>query len=554
MYLCGVIVPTRAHSLAIHGSIARMSKSYTLQEVSTHNSETSCWIVVDDVVYDVTRFLNSHPGGKGVLTKLAGKDVSSEFHDFHAKDVLEKYGPKLRVGVLAGGAPEVDSLALRKELDLVTPFGESTAFRGWKSPYFTERHVRVKLAVRDFLNTTLIPLTEGCEENNEDASREAFLAMGKAGLLAARMGPSVIPFVKSLGIQLPGGIAPDELDYFTRYIVNYEFYRNLPPGLSDGVSAGINIGLPPILYFGTDEQKAKYVPKVLLGEVGIALAITEASGGSDVAALRTTAKRSECGKFFIVNGVKRWITSGNCADVFVTACRTGKPGHNGLSFLIIERGPGVSTTKMKTSYSGAASTAVVVFEDVKVPVENLLGPENFAFKMIMANFNQERWLIVHSFLGPVRNVVADCCRWAMQRKAFGKRLIDQPVIRYKLAEMSAAIESLDAWCESITYQMDKMSFTEQTVKLAAPIALLKFHTTRTCVMIADNACQIFGGRAVTRTGMGKRIEAFQRCYKIPAIYGGSEEIMADVAVRQEVGRLEAKIKKGDKIAIAMSRL
>lgn len=127
---------------------------------------------------------------------------------------------------------------------------------------------------------------------------------------------------------------------------------------------------------------------------------------------------------------------------------------------------------MKTSYSGAASTAVVVFENVKVPVENLLGPENQAFKMIMANFNHERWVIVHSFLGPIRNVVADCYRWGMQRKAFGKRLIDQPVIRYKLAEMSAAIESLEAWCEALTYQMDKMSFMDQTVKLAAPIALL----------------------------------------------------------------------------------
>jgi alkylation response protein AidB-like acyl-CoA dehydrogenase len=120
--------------------------------------------------------------------------------------------------------------------------------------------------------------------------------------------------------------------------------------------------------------------------------------------------------------------------------------------------------------------------------------------------------------------------------------------------MSAAIEALDAWCEALTFQMDKMSFIDQTVKLAAPIALLKFHTTRTCVMIADNACQIFGGRALTKTGMGKRIEAFQRGYKIPAIYGGSEEIMADVAVRQEVGRLDARIKKGDPKAIVMSRL
>jgi alkylation response protein AidB-like acyl-CoA dehydrogenase len=209
---------------------------------------------------------------------------------------------------------------------------------------------------------------------------------------------------------------------------------------------------------------------------------------------------------------------------------------------------------MKTAYSGAASTAVVLFEDVLVPVENLIGKENAAFKMIMANFNHERWMIIHSWLGKIRQVVGDCYRWAIQRKAFGKRLIDQPVIRYKLAEMSAAIESLDAWCDSITFQMSNMDYARQAVELAAPIALLKFHTTRTCVMMTDNAAQIFGGRGVTRTGMGKRIEEFVRSYKIVSIYGGSEEVMADVAVRQEVGRLEARLEKKDPKAIIMSRL
>ena len=527
-------------------------KTFSLAEVSKHASEESCWIVIDNVVYDVTKFLKAHPGGKQILLKLGGKDVTGEFYDFHAKDVLEKYGLKLKVGVVEGVAAMEPSVADRTQLDLVTPFAESPAFRGWKSPYITEKHVRVKLATRAFIHATLLPICESCEDLNEDPPHEAFLAMGAAGKLAARIGPSAAPFCQNA--KLPADIAADEIDYFTRYMVNQEFYRNLPPGLADGVSAGINIGLPPILYFGSEEQKQKYVPKILSGQLRVALAVTEASGGSDVAALKTTAKLSPDGSHYIVTGTKRWITSGNTADVFVTAVRTGKSGHNGLSFLIVDRAEGLTTTKMKTSYSGAASTAVVLYENVKVPKENLLGGENMAFKMIMANFNHERWVIVHSFLGPMRKVIADCYRWAMQRKAFGKRLIDQPVIRYKLAEMSAAIESLDAWCEALTFQMDKMSFVDQMTKLAAPIALLKFHTTRTAVMIADNACQIFGGRGVTKTGMGKNIEAFQRCFKIPAIYGGSEEIMADVAVRQEVGRLEARLKKGDPKAIVMSRL
>ena len=548
---------TNRSSAEANSTDARSLRSFSLTEIATHNTENSCWLVVDNQVYDVTKFLKSHPGGKSVLLALGGKDVSGEFYDFHARDVLEKYGPKMLIGKVEGtdSIGDVSGMkSLRCELDTVTPFAESSFFRGWKSPYMQDRHKRVKLDVRRILQTKIAPLCDGCDANNEDPPNEAYLEMGSTGLIAARMGKSVIKFVKELNIPLPGGISPDELDYFTRYIVNCEFNTNLSSGLSDGLSAGVNIGLPPILYFGNKEQKAKYVPSILLGKKRVCLAITEPSGGSDVAGVLTTAKLSADGSHYIVSGVKKWITGGTAADVFVTAVRTGGPGHNGLSFLIIERSEGVSTSKIKTSYSGAASTALVMFENVKVPRGNLVGAENSAFKMIMANFNHERWLIVHTFLGNIRNVVADSYRWAMQRKAFGKRLIDQPVIRYKLAEMSAAVESLEAWTESITYQMEKMDYMEQTIKLAAPIALLKFHTTRTCVMVADNAAQIFGGRGVTRTGMGKRIEEFVRCYKIAAIYGGSEEIMADVAVRQSVAMLDAKIAKGDKNAVIMSRL
>lgn len=533
-----------------------MNRKVSLAEVAKHNSESDLWVVVDGLVLDVTRFAKAHPGGKGVLVGLGGRDVTGEFFDFHNKEVLEKYAPKLAIAVLdgVGGDPIALSKCARSSFDVYTPFAESAAFRGWKSPYYTERHARVKLAVRAFIHNELTPLLEGVEASNEDPPQEAYLLMGKSGMMAARMGPSVISFVKEMKMSLPGGIAPDELDYFTRYIVNNEFYGNMPMGLVDGISAGINIGLPPILYFGNAAQKAKFVPPVLTGDKKICLAISEPVGGSDVASLQTTAVRSPDGTHFIVNGLKKWITGGTMADIFVTAVRTGGKGHNGLSFLVIERSPGVSTNRIKTSYSGAAGTALVIFENVKVPVENLLGKENAAFKMIMANFNHERWLIVHSTLGMARNVVADCYKWAMARKAFGKRLIDQPVIRYKLAEMSAAVESLDAWAESITYQMEKMPYAEQATKLGASIALLKFHTTRTCVMVADNACQIFGGRAVTKSGLGKPIEEFQRCYKIAAIYGGSEEVLADVAVRTTVAHLEALIAKGDKKAIIMSRM
>jgi alkylation response protein AidB-like acyl-CoA dehydrogenase/predicted heme/steroid binding protein len=525
----------------------------TLEEVGKHNSETDCWCIIDNVVYDVTKFLNSHPGGKGVLLAYAGKEVTSEFYSFHARDVLEKYGPRMRVGTV-GDSSTAPTKEFRKGIDAYTPFAEPSFFRGWKSPYYKPHHLKFRNAVRAYIIDELLPLVEGCDENNQDIPNEAFLSMGKSGMIAARIGPPAAPYLKELGIQLPGGLSPEELDYFVESICNSQASSIFPHGVSDGLSAGLNIGLPPILHFGNEFQKKKYVGPILLGQKKVCLAVSEPVVGSDVAGMQTVARLNKEGTHYVVNGIKKWITGGHIADVFVTAVRTADTKHNGLSFLIIDRGEGLSTSKIKTAYSGAAGTALVMYENVLVPRENLIGKENAAFKMIMANFNHERWMIIHSWLGKMRQVVADCYRWSIQRMAFGKRLIDQPVIRYKLAEMSAAIEALESWNDSITYQMANMDYAKQASELAAPIALLKFYTTKSCVMLSDHAAQIFGGRSVTRTGMGKRIEEFIRAYKIVSIYGGSEEVMADVAVRQEVGKLEALIAKKNKDAIVMSRL
>jgi alkylation response protein AidB-like acyl-CoA dehydrogenase len=130
--------------------------------------------------------------------------------------------------------------------------------------------------------------------------------------------------------------------------------------------------------------------------------------------------------------------------------------------------------------------------------------------------------------------VSECFKWANQRKVFGKPLISQPVIRFKLAKMVTEVESCHSWLENITYQMTKMSYREQAMKLAGPIALGKFRATRVCHLVSDEACQIFGGRAITKTGMGRIIEEFQRTYKFQSILGGSEEILADLGIRQSI--------------------
>merc|ERR1712151_841410 len=133
-----------------------------------------------------------------------------------------------------------------------------------------------------------------------------------------------------------------------------------------------------------------------------------------------------------------------------------------------------------------------------------------------------------------RGQISDCTKWATQRLAFGKPLIEQPVLRQKLARMAGAVESAHALLELVTYQMDKMPYEEQSLKLGGPIALLKYQTTRAGALVADEAVEMFGGRAITKTGMGAIVERFQKTYKYAAILGGSEEVMADLAIRQQM--------------------
>jgi len=329
-------------------------------------------------------------------------------------------------------------------------------------------------------------------------------------------------------------VKASEFDAFHEMIAHDEVVRLGCPGLNDGLASGLVIGLPAVITFAPKELRDKVVPECLLGEKRICLAISEAVAGSDVAGIQTTAVKSPCGQFYIVNGTKKWITNGTFSDYFVTAVRTGGNGIGGISLLLIERSEGLETEAIKTSYSPAAGTAFITFDNVKVPIGNLLYKENQGFRCIMANFNHERWVICVGVTRASRLVVEECFKWSNQRRVFGKRLISQPVIRQKFARMVAAVEGCQNWLENLTYQMLKMDYKEQANRLAGPIALLKYQCTRVASLVADEASQIFGGRAISRSGMGQVVERFARSQKFAAILGGSEEIMADLGIRQSL--------------------
>jgi alkylation response protein AidB-like acyl-CoA dehydrogenase len=136
-----------------------------------------------------------------------------------------------------------------------------------------------------------------------------------------------------------------------------------------------------------------------------------------------------------------------------------------------------------------------------------------------------------------RLVTEECMKWSNQRQVFGKKLMEQPVIRQKLAKMIAHVEANQAWLENITYQMCNMTYKQQSQNLAGPIGLLKMFATRSAHEIADEAVQVFGGRALTQSGMGRTIEMFHRTYKFDAILGGAEEVLGDLGVRQAVKQM-----------------
>ena len=190
----------------------------------------------------------------------------------------------------------------------------------------------------------------------------------------------------------------------------------------------------------------------------------------------------------------------------------------------------------------ASGTAFVTFEDVKVPVDNLIGKQDEAFKYIMYNFNHERWGFVVQANRFARVCLEESAKYAMKRRTFGKRLIEHPVIRWKLAEMARQVEATHAALETLTYQMCTMNKTEQNAKLGGDIALLKAQATKVFEYCAREAAQIFGGASYVRGGQGEKVERLYREVRAYAIPGGSEEILLDFGVRDAVRRYESQSK------------
>lgn len=375
-------------------------------------------------------------------------------------------------------------------------------------PNLRPDHEEWRAVLRRFMDAEVMPNVDAWDEAGE-VPLELWPKAAAIGLLG-------------LGYPEAWGGVSEGIDIWHRNIVGEEIARTSLGGLASSLMVH-GIGLPPIVNFGSEAMKAEVIPPVLAGTRRIALAITEPSGGSDVAALRTTARRD--GDHYVVSGSKTFISGGMRADWFTTAVRTGGEGARGISVLLIPAGlPGVARTRLDRKQGWWCSdTATIYFDEVRVPVANLVGPENAGFLVIMANFNGERMSMAVGMEAASRVCLEEAVNWARERRTFGKRLADHQVIRHKIAMMKQRINATQAYIQVCSRQIHDGSVQP------GDIALLKVQASETLEFCAREAMQVLGGAGYLR---GNRVERIYREVRVNAIGGGSEEIMHDLAARQ----------------------
>ncbi|TVY26055.1 Acyl-CoA dehydrogenase [Lachnellula hyalina] len=424
------------------------------------------------------------------------------------------------------------------DLASVTPFAEPLWYSRGKGVYYDSSHERLRKAVRAYIDEKITPNcaeweTQGFVPKEVRVQSQSFQVVlkehSKRGFTAVAINPAGV-FNHMGNIKLPGDIDPQKWDGFHDLICIDEIARCGYLGVVWALGCGDSIGCPPVVNFGSDAQKKAWLPSVINGESRFCLGVTEVDAGSDVANISTTAERR--GNVYIVNGAKKWITNGMWATHCTAAVRTGLPGKNGISALVIPlNSKGVSRRKILNSGVAASGSTYLEFDDVEVPVSNLLGEENKGFKIIMSNFNHERLWLACTSLRMARICLTDAYSYALERTTFGKHLIEHQAIKTKFTTIGADILPAHAFMESLVAINDMNRQAEP--RYGGLIALLKVVAGRALEKTVRETQQVMGGLGYSRTGKGARIEQISRDMRVMVIGGGSEEILSELAFMQE---------------------
>lgn len=376
-----------------------------------------------------------------------------------------------------------------------------------KNPFETDEIIAYREAIVKFIEEDVAPHAEAWDE----AGDFPWALHEKAGALG----------MFGFGIdEAYGGLGFDNA--FMRCVAWEEFGRRAPGGVLASLGAR-NIMTAPVQKLGSEEIKRGPLAEIVSGRKGGALAITEPSGGSDVANMQTRAKRD--GDAWIIDGAKTFITGGMKAHYYVVGARTGGEGLEGISLFFVDaEAPGFSRTSVgKKMGWWASDTATLHFDACRVPAKNMLGAEGQGFLAIMDNFNFERLGLAATMLGMAKCCLEESIRYAQERRTFGRPLIQHQAIRHKVADMSSKIDAMESYIRQVCWMI------EDGQRVAGDIAKLKLFCSKEHEWIANEAMQIFGGAAYLR---GNPVERIYRETKVMSIGGGSQEIMRDLAVRQ----------------------
>ncbi|MGA9290605.1 MAG: acyl-CoA dehydrogenase [Anaerobacillus sp.] len=372
---------------------------------------------------------------------------------------------------------------------------------------FTEEQKMMQKMVRDFAEKEIAPIVEEMEETDR-FPREVIKRMGELGLM---------------GIPIPEAYGGAEMDY-TSYIIAIHELSKVSATVGVILSVHTSVGTLPILAFGTEEQKQRYIPKLATGEYLGAFALTEPSSGSDASSMKTRAVRD--GDHYILNGSKIFITNGGEADTYVAFARTNpdEKGSKGVTAFIIERDmPGFSVGKKEKKMGlNGSNTVEIIFEDCRVPVENRLGEEGQGFKIAMANLESGRIGIAAQSLGIAEAALNYATAYAKERQQFGKPIGQNQGLGFKLADMATEVEA----AKLLTYRAADLK--NHGIPCMQEVSMAKLFASKAAVKASIEAVQVYGGYGYTKD---YPVERLFRDAKVCEIYEGTSEIQKIVISR-----------------------
>jgi alkylation response protein AidB-like acyl-CoA dehydrogenase len=371
---------------------------------------------------------------------------------------------------------------------------------------FTDEHEQLRESISNFAIKELAPHADEWEETTFPDS--VFRRMGELGFL---------------GLDKPEKYGGQGGDYFSAMVLAEAISNANCGGLSMGIAVQTDMAMPPILAFGTEEQKQEWAVPAIKGEKILCLGITEPDAGSDVSGIKTRAVRD--GDEFVINGSKTYITNGHRADVIVLVTKTDPDaGYDGFSlFLVPMDAPGViREKKLQKMGMHASDTALLAFQDVRVPASAMLGEEGKGFYHIMWELQGERMIGAAGSVAGAQKCFDRTLEYAKEREAFGKAIGHFQVIRHKFAEMATKIESARQLVYVTAWRFANGEYPVREISMA------KLHSARVACEVADECIQIHGGAGYMKE---YNVERVWRDMRLNRIGAGTDEIMLEVIGR-----------------------